>query len=162
MLLRLSNIVEQAIAPALALLGRPMDTREARCELLAIGLQETRFECRYQRGGGPACGYWQFEPGGVEGVWAHHASHEALRLLCHDRDVPFDPKDIWSALEHDDVLAAGLARLLLLTDARPLPELGDEAGAWDCYVRNWRPGKPRRATWAMLYQLALAEVKGKP
>lgn len=162
MLLRLSNIVEQAIVPALALLGKHMDTPEARVMLLAIGLQETRYETRYQLGDGPGRGYWQFEPGGTYGVWQHHSSHEALRLLCHDRDVPFDPRGIYEALEHDDVLAAGVARLLLFTDSAPLPELGDQKGAWSLYARCWRPGHPRPERWNGNYRLALSEVKGSP
>ncbi len=38
------------------------------------------------------------------------------------------------------------ARLLLWTDAKPLPAIGDEQGAWDYYLRNWRPGKPTRTS----------------
>jgi len=165
MLLRLSNIMETAIVPALAILGAPTDTREARVMLLASGLQESSFECRRQMGGGPACGFWQFELGrskpaaGLTGLYQHHAAHEPMRLLCRERDVPFDPAQIWEALETDDVLAAGVARLLLLADANPLPELGDEKGAWACYLRNWRPGKPRPAAWPVNYALALGEVK---
>jgi hypothetical protein len=157
--------METAIVPALALLGAHTDTPEARVMLLASGLQESSFECRRQMGGGPACGYWQAElgrskpPAGITGLWQHHTAHEPLRLLCHDRDVSFDPKPIWQALETDDVLAAGVARLLLLCDPHPLPELGDEQGAWDTYIRCWRPGKPRPAAWPVNYALALGEVK---
>lgn len=47
---------------------------------------------------------------------------------------------VWQAIERDDVLACALARLLLYTDPSRLPDLGDEAGAWDLYLRTWRPG----------------------
>ncbi|WP_447751835.1 hypothetical protein [Pseudomonas nicosulfuronedens] len=50
---------------------------------------------------------------------------------------------MWAAIEHDDILAACMARLLLFTDPARLPALGDESGAWDMYLRVWHPGKPR-------------------
>lgn len=163
MILRLSNIVETAVNPALQLLPRGLDSTEARVMLLAIGLQESRFEYRRQIGGGPGRGYPQFEPGdrekkgGVWGVYLHPASNELLRLLCRDRDCNFDPRAIWSRLEDDDVLAIGLARLLLLTDPHPLPEIGDVQGAWGYYLRNWRPGKPRPESWPDYYAQAVTE-----
>lgn len=53
---------------------------------------------------------------------------------------------IWSAIERNDVLAAGLARLLLYTDPRPLPALGDAESVWALYLRTWRPGAYTRGT----------------
>ena len=161
----LEEITAQAINPALALLPGGMDTPRARVLLQAIGLQESRFECRRQLGNGPARGFWQFEQGtraskgGVWGVYLHPASAGFLRQLCVARGVQHSPTDIWRAIEHDDVLAAGLARLLLWTDALPLPALGDEAGAWDLYARRcWRPGKPHPETWPGFYARALRFV----
>lgn len=159
------------ITQALRLLPGVLDKPEARVLLLAIGLQESRFKHRYQivdgGGFGPARGYWQFERGskltrgGVWGVYLHRASSEPLRLLCRARDCQFDPAVIWSQLAQDDVLAAGVARLLLLTDPHPLPALGDVEGAWKCYaLRTWRPGKPHRKTWNEFYARALEEVTG--
>ena len=52
------------------------------------------------------------------------------------------------------LLAAAFARLLLFTDPRRLPDVGDAGGAWNFYIRTWRPGKPRRATWDALYAQA--------
>ena len=62
------------------------------------------------------------------------------------------------AMETDDILAAAAARLLLFTDPRRLPALGDDREAWNLYLRNWRPGKPHRTTWPSLYAQALAFV----
>lgn len=163
--LLLARIEETAIAPAFAALPKVMATKRARVMLLAIGLQESRFEHRYQLTNsgkkGPARGLWQFEKGsrsggGVWGVYLHPYSSESLRLLCRERDVAFDPPIIWEQLEHDDVLAAGVARLLLWTDSSPLPD--DAQGGWDCYYRNWRPGKPHRETWDDFYEAASEEV----
>lgn len=157
----LPEIVANAIDPALKLLPTHMDAPAARVMLLAIGLQESRFLYRAQIGGGPARGYWQFEQGsklsrgGVWGVYLHRASSELLRLLCRARDVSFDPMPIWSQLEHDDVLAAGVARLMLWTNAKPLPKPGDAAGGWAYYASTWRPGKPHPQTWDAQYLRAM-------
>ena len=165
----LDQITREAIDPALALLPGSMDSPRARVLLLAIGLQDSRFEHRRQLGNGPARGFWQFElgtrasKGGVWGVYLHPASAGLLRQLCVARGVQHSPADIWRAIEHDDVLAAGLARLLLWTDALPLPPVGDVDGAWDLYARRcWRPGKPHPGTWPGCYAQALAFVEGGP
>ncbi len=156
----LDEITRTAIDPALALLPGHMDSPQARVMLLAIGLQESRFEHRRQMGNGPAKGFWQFEKGGgVKGCMTHHASKDHLAALCRARSVAFDASAIWNALETDDVLAAGLARLLLWTDPHKLPSLGDVDGAWEAYLRCWRPGKPHVRTWAELHRQAVEAVK---
>lgn len=160
----LDTIVSVAINPALALLPSAMDTPEARAMLLAIGLQESRFTHRRQIGG-PARGFWQFEKGtrasrgGVWGVYLHPASKGHLAALCKARSVACDPDAIYSALEYDDVLAAGVARLLLWTDPKALPAVGDADAAWALYLRTWRPGKPHPHTWPDLYRQATAQVQ---
>ncbi|AVO56155.1 hypothetical protein [Ectopseudomonas mendocina] len=154
----LSEIRAQAIAPALALLPARMSSIEAEVMLLAIGLQESRFKHRRQIGG-PARGFWQFERGGgVVGVLRHAASREHAVRICDKRGVSPVPEQVYQRLEHDDVLAAAFARLLLWTDAWSLPALGETSRAWDLYIRTWRPGKPHRSTWDSLYERALAEV----
>lgn len=157
--------VRDALAPALALLPAAMDTPEARVMLLAIGLQESRLVHRRQLVGnpprpvGPAKGLWQFERGGgCKGVVEHPASRYWMAKACEARGVQFTATALWNALEHDDVLAAAAARLLLFTDPRRLPALGDDREAWNLYMRTWRPGKPHRATWPSLYAQALAAV----
>lgn len=157
--------VRGAINKALYLLPHQMHTPEARVMLYAIGLQESRFQHRFQivqgRPGakGPARGFWQFERGGgCKGVVDHPASRYWMHRVCEARAVAFNATAIWNAIEHDDVLAAAAARLLLFTDPKKLPELGDEKGAWNLYARVWRPGKPHPQTWPALYAEALAEV----
>jgi hypothetical protein len=156
----LDEITRTAIDPALALLPGHMDSPQARVMLLTIGLQESRFQYRRQMGNGPARGFWQFEKGGgVKGCLTHHASKDHLAVLCRARSVAFEALAIWNALETDDVLAAGLARLLLWTDPHKLPSLGDVDGAWEAYLRCWRPGKPHVRTWAELHRQAVEAVK---
>lgn len=159
--------IMNSINEAFALLPSKMDSKEARLMLLAIGLQESRFQHRRQLVGnpprptGPATGFWQFERGGgVVGVLQHHASRDHARTLCAARGVELVSQSVWQALQHDDVLAAGFARLLLWTDPFALPALGDAQGAWDLYLRTWRPGKPHRHTWDALYQQALESGRG--
>lgn len=142
-----------AIDQAMVILPHGMDTPQARVMLLSIGLQESEFTHRRQMGNGPARGFWQFERGtrqtrgGVWGVYLHDASRFWLDRLCASRGVQFLPDSIYEALETDDVLAAGVARLMLFTDPLRLPLIDDADGAWGLYLRTWRPGKPRPATW---------------
>lgn len=149
------------LTPALALLPKRMDSAPARVMLLAIGLQESGLNARIQRPlrpgmpNGPARGLWQFERGGgVAGVLSHPASSQLAIEICAAQDVRPNRESVWNALETDDVLAACFARLLLWTDAAPLPPVGNQAAAWDCYIRNWRPGRPHLERWAPNYQLA--------
>jgi hypothetical protein len=157
--------ISQAVTKALYMLPARMTSPEARVVIYAIGLQESRFIHRLQMVGnpprpvGPAKGFWQFERGGgCKGVVNHQASRFWMSDVCKQRGVPFDSASIWNAIEHDDVLAAAAARLLLFTDPRRLPALGDEQGAWDLYMRTWRPGKPHRDTWDALYAEAMGQV----
>lgn len=153
-----------SIDMALALLPRPMSSAEAKVELYTIGLQESHMEHRRQivRGKpiGPAKGLWQFERGGgCKGVVTHAASRYWMHQLCVRQNVPFNATALWNAVEHDDALAAAAARLLLFTDPRKLPALGDARGAWNLYIRTWRPGKPHRHTWDAHYALAMRTLE---
>lgn len=155
----LDEITQRGIDPALKLLPARMDSYEARVMLLTVGQQESRFEHRRQMVGsppqptGPAMGFWQFERGGgVKGVMTHPAVVSLTRMLCEARGVPFEADAIWRALQNDDVLAAGLARLLLITDPKPLPAVNDPSGSWSYYLRTWRPGQPHQQTWAGYHQ----------
>jgi hypothetical protein len=162
----LDAILRTAINPALGMLPVKMESDAARIMLLAIGLQESRLSYRFQKvtgdpyAKGPARGLWQFERGGgVVGVMTHHATKELAREICKAREVPFDSVLIHARLEFDDILAAAFARLLLWADAKPLPGVdGGVDSAWDCYVRNWRPGKPHRHTWDDFHTQAREQV----
>lgn len=155
----LKQIRASAIAPALALLPAKMSGSRAEQMLLSIGLQESRFEYRRQMGNGPARGFWQFEKGGgVRGVLEFTTTKSLARAVCQARGVAPTADAVHAALEHDDVLAAAFARLLLWTDPKPLPAVGEVQQAWDLYIRTWRPGKPHRQTWDGLYARAMDEV----
>lgn len=154
----LSEVRRLAIAPALALLPARLGGERIELLLLAIGLQESRFTHRRQIGG-PARGLWQFERGGgVRGVLLHPSSRELALSVCEARCVEPTERAVYAAIEHDDVLSAAFARLLLWTDPKPLPAAGDADGAWNLYLRTWRPGKPHPRTWAGLYAQAQSAI----
>lgn len=158
------EFIKGPLADALAILPAQMDKPEARVMVTAICLQESGLIHRKQLGNGPARGYPQFElgtrqsRGGVWGVYLHEASRYWLDHLCAARGVQFLPESIWRSMETDDVLAAGVARLLLFTDPKRLPAADDPDGAWGLYLRTWRPGKPRPAEWPGNHTLARLEV----
>jgi hypothetical protein len=131
------------------------DSFAARTLLMAIAGQESNWTWRKQQFG-PARGFWQFEmSGGVVGVVSHPVSAPHLQQFCEDWELPFDATRIYEAIAWCDPLAYACARLLLLTDPRPLPEPGQIAASWDYYQRNWRPGAPRREIWDSRYAAAL-------
>lgn len=145
MILDLVN--KNAISPAMALLPMALDSLAARVLLLAIGQQESRFIYRVQQGG-PARGFWQCEQGGgCKGVITNETSTALARELCIARSVEFTSAGIYAGIVNDDVLAAGVSRLILFCDPKPLPAADDPAGGWECYLRNWRPGHPRPDSW---------------
>jgi hypothetical protein len=152
-------VLTGALKPALAYLPAKMATTAGMVMTLAIGEQESKYRTRQQYGNGPAHGFWQNEKGGgVKGVLTHPASRDLAATLCAIRQVEATPDAVWVAMLEDDILAAGLARLLLWTDALALPRLGDAEGAWITYTRVWRPGKPRPEEWIDSYAKAYAAV----
>lgn len=149
---------DKVLTEAFAILPKAMGSDAARVMLTAIALQESGLAHRRQVGG-PARGLFQFEQGGgVKGVMTHPASAPWALQLCNARLAPFDLGKVYAALELDDVLAAGFARLLLWTDSAPLPANDDPHAGWALYQRVWRPGKPHPETWPKYYAQAVAAV----
>lgn len=163
------------IAEALLLLPAKMTSVVAELQLLTSTLQEDPEQRRRQWPTGPARGLWQFElgtensRGGVWGIFLHDASRAPLRDLCAALGVAFEPVAIYNRLQHDDLLAAGCARLLLYTDPHKLPALGEVDAARELYLRTWRPGAYANGTaekraelrqkWAMNYAIALKVIQ---
>jgi len=155
-------MIEQLLAfvlpAAFALLPEEMQSLEATALLLAIGLQESRFQFRRQVGG-PARSFWQFELGGLEGVLEHRATEPILEGII--RTLKYDTasnEELLAALEHNDVLAACCARCLLWTLPGGLPAADNAPAGWRMYVDAWRPGKPRVETWKENYTVAWQRV----
>lgn len=152
-----------ALVPALRMLPPQMDSRAARAMLVAIALQESdSLQHRRQMAGGPARGFWQFERGGgVKGVLTHATTKPLIvpicRLLCYQPTAAV----CHTAIEHNDILAAVFARLLLWTLPHELPRADDPVEGWSQYLAAWRPGKPHRHTWDAHYAEAWRIVKGE-
>lgn len=165
--MKLRELITSAILPAFEILGAKYNTVQAVLMMLAISLQESKLQSRQQlivvKGElvpkGPAVSFWQFEKGGgVAGVLKHPASASLAAKLCKARGVKSTPDAVWEAMKTDDVLGAGMARLLLLTDPFKLPDVGKPDEAWKLYTRVWRPGEPHPGTWQGYYDAARAEL----
>lgn len=162
--MNLARVIPTIITPAMQLLPPIMGVPAATAMLIAIGLQESRFDNRRQvtnDGFGPARGYWQFERGGgVRGVLEHAQTRlkirEALSALDYSPDM--GAHECWEAIEHNDILACVFARLLLWTVPGPLCGPDESDRAWRQYLAGWRPGKPHLATWGGCYRQGWALV----
>lgn len=163
------DLVARFVIPATFELLPNLASREAAILLLAIGLQESRFQHRRQVGG-PARGYWQFERGGLRGVLRHRATATLAQRFAHQLGYPLvspegtdaDVDILHPALQHNDILACGFARLLLFTLPDALPGAHEPDRAWANYLNGWRPGKPHRATWDALHDAAVVQITGQP
>ena len=155
------------IPTALALLPGRMNTPEARAMLFATGLQESNFNARRQGGRGtrpghgPARSFWQFEQGGgVVEVLTSPDTASFIQPICRMFLYEPTPAIVHAAMEHHDVLAACMARLLLYRDPRPLPSRNQSDLGWSVYVQNWRPGKPHPEKWPTYFTQAWQIVTG--
>ncbi|SDD04775.1 hypothetical protein SAMN04487779_100436 [Belnapia rosea] len=164
------NTLIKPVVARLAAEFRIAGGEPAEALLIAIGLQESGFATRDQIDAGPqvigpATGFWQFERGGgVRGVLRHPASRAPARLLTMETGTAVEEDAVWRlfATPQGDELACAFARLLLFTDpvALPAPVPAAEEEAWLCYLRNWRPGKPRREHWGPFWRDACNRVAG--
>ncbi|MCR4331686.1 MAG: lytic transglycosylase domain-containing protein [Sulfuricaulis sp.] len=136
-----------------ALLPLAMDSPQAKAMLMAIAMQESRFDERRQIGG-PARGFWQFEFGGIRGVLNHKQSQPLIRSVLDRLDYDHKPDTSYAAIEHNDVLAFAYARCLLWTLPDPLPAQHETEEGWRQYADAWRPGRPHRATWNAFFTQA--------
>jgi hypothetical protein len=154
------DYIRLTVLPASAsLLPEKMDRPEARAMLLAIGLQESRFQYRKQIRG-PARGFWQFEEhGGVRGVLNHAVTKPLIKGVLDQLQYSHLIDTSYEAIAHNDVLAACYARLLLWTHRDTLPGPAECDRAWSYYTDTWRPGKPHRSTWDAFFAQAWEELR---
>jgi hypothetical protein len=149
-----SLILNVYTKPGLSLLPENLDTPEARAMLIAIGLQESRFKYRTQRGG-PAHGFWQFERGGgIHGVLSHPSTRDFIKDVCGKLRIAAEESTCYEAIVYNDPLACCFARLLLWTCPSPPPTPYDNQGGWQQYSGTWRPGKPHPETWEVFFRQA--------
>ncbi len=165
----LKEIVDPGLARLSAVAGVKSDDK-ARVLLLAVAGQESLWKHRRQIGIGQyypqtvgARGYWQFEStwgGPVALNDVLQSTSKQIAAVCADLEIACDELALYEACAWNDTLAVALARLLLWRDPAPLPELGDEQGGWNYYLRNWRPGAPHPEAWPDRYQTSLKLVGG--
>jgi hypothetical protein len=152
-----ADLLALIINPTTKWMERLVDVKsdeKAKVLLLTIAQQESGIEYRKQVGG-PAVSWWQFESGGgVKGVLNYPTTKDKIAKICKELKVPCTQSDVYNAMVHNDVLSCAMARLLLYTDARVLPEMGDVKGAWNYYLENWRPGKPHPNSWDTFYKIS--------
>jgi hypothetical protein len=77
---------------------------------------------------------------------AHKKAGQWLKEAAAFCDVVASVEALHGAIEHNDILAAALARLALWVHPDAIPET--ELEAWQLYLSTWRPGKPKAHTWA--------------
>ena len=155
------------IPEALSLLPGKMDSPAARAQMLAIGFQESGFIARQQGGtkrtpgDGPAKSFWQFERnGGVAELLDTPSTSMVLKPICALLGYPrVSRADLHEAMEHNDVLAAVMARLLLWKDPRVMPEQSEAAKGWAIYLARWRPGEPHPSHWSANFNAAWGMVR---
>jgi len=139
------------------LLPERMGSAESKAMLMAIGMQESKFEHRKQING-PAMGFWQFELTGIQGVLRHQQSRDPIRKVLKAMGYSDVAMTSYHAIEHNDILACAYARCLLWTVAGKLPGPSDHKVAWDQYLFAWRPGKPHSRTWRTYFDLSWSMV----
>lgn len=155
-----------AILPALDLLPTNMTSTEAKAQMLAHAIQETKLQDRRQvvwnqeeqrlTPTGPARSFYQFELGGLSLMLRHQAcQHHAARFVGALGYSDATPPEILDIMVYDSVLASGMARLNLWWHAHPLPKRSDGPEvAWAYYIDTWNPGKPHRHSWDDAWRLA--------
>jgi len=136
-------------------------TDEARLLLMAIAGQESAWTERTQTDA-PNLGrsFWQFEQGGCNALATNVTTEPKLAELLDALEIPYTLPMIHAVVAWNDPLAVGMARLLLYADPHPLPAVGDQDGAWSCYLRCWQPGTPRPDDWPANYQTATTTCGG--
>lgn len=147
------TFIRLGIEPGLSLLPKRMNTPRAQAMVLAIAFQESDLAHRRQVKG-PARSYLQFERAGIRGVLTHGASEQHAKDVCQQLDISPSVEAVYHAIEFSDPLAVAFARLLLWTDAAPLPDQHHDREAWAIYLRTWRPGKPHPERFSGSYGVA--------
>lgn len=130
---------------------------KARVLVMAIAGQEGNWQYRRQIGG-PARSFWQFEQGGgIAGLL--HVTSTKMQAVCAALDIPFNSADIFEAMAWNDTLACCMARVLLWSDPKPLPEIFDVWPGYTYYASNWRPGLPHPDRWEKCHGIATLLIK---
>jgi hypothetical protein len=157
----ISTLTDFIIPAALRLLPEKMDSPAAKALLLATAFQESKITYREQVNG-PARGLWQFEENGIYNLRRHpraqrHFTDFLYKLLYREK---LSDAEILIAITHNDILAAGIARLNYWVLPVPLPMEKDFTQSWGQYLAAWNPGRPRQNMWELNYTTGWNLVRG--
>jgi hypothetical protein len=88
-------------------------------------------------------------------VLTNRKTQPIITHLC-ERTLQYAPTErvCHPALEHNDILAAIFARLLLYTVPAALPTRDEGTLAYGQYIAGWRPGRPHPEKWPSYYRQA--------
>lgn len=152
------QLILQPAAITLSSVHPELDSPEARCLMLAFAGQESEWTSRIQVPNGQARGFWQCEIGGVvSGVMRNGGMCAILAKIGAIYSINVrDPAGVWEAIAWHDPLAYTVARLALWMDPYMLPPIGDIDSSYETYLRVWRPGKPSRDRWNLIYPQTVA------
>jgi hypothetical protein len=157
------DLIQAPAAVALAGIAtafKNLASEGAALQMLAIAGQESGWASRLQQPIPDARGFWQCERlGAVLSVLTGDRSGPVLRAVCNAYAIPPGLDEVTEAIAWHDPLAYALARLALAGDPPALPAIGDEEGAWETYARVWRPGKPSRERWKLIYPAAQQVIR---
>jgi hypothetical protein len=127
--------------------------------LAAIAHQESGIKYRRQFQNGPARSYLMFERGGLSGVLKHPKTGPLAAQVVNALDYGDASIDVLhGALEHNDIFAAAMGRLLLFTCPHLLPDESEQDEGWRQYQWCWRPGAPRPLDWPESWAIAWAAL----
>ena len=157
--MKVQLFANKIVPVAFSLLPAVMGATNARAMVTAICLQESGLTHRRQVRG-PARSYAQFEIMGVLEVMTGRTTRVHAEAALNALDCEgFSDIEALAAIEHNDILTAVFTRLLLWGDPMQVPGKADEEGAWQMYLRRWRPGKPHRERWGPAWRAAWAVIE---
>jgi hypothetical protein len=133
------------IQPVVSELNWPQPTERA-VLLLAIAIQESDLKHRSQWPTGPAKSWWQIE---LKTAVDCCTRCEPVQKLCAEVGSEY-----WSS----DIAACAIAAGILRITPGILPKVGDRDGAWEYYLKAWRPGKPRPERWQEAHEKAVQTI----
>lgn len=149
--------------PAWSAVPGQLSFASAKCWLHAVAGVESEWTYRIQKPVGYAHGFWQCEKhGAVMEIVTNPRTRGIVLQYCTAHRINPGLDSVFDEIISNDALACLIARLVALLDPAPIPAIGDQAGSYAYYLRNWRPGKPDRARWAEVYPQSVALFSWSP
>lgn len=150
----LKTALKEVIEPGLIKLPDHLNTVEAEAMLLAIGMQETKFELS-NCVNSDRMGFFRV------------STRDIIKLITIDwtskllLDIANGANKFINELVLEDAHFCALcARLMLSITGESLPNLNsDPSESWNLYLKTWKPDNPKRETWDAYWMHALYCVR---